>query len=718
VLGHAQDVTERLHLEQKLRESREQFRDLVEGSIQGVMMHRHDQALFVNQAYAMIHGYDTPDDILRLDTIWSLVAPGEQPRMRQYDAECLPGKTAPTHFEYQGVRKDGSVIWLDNKVCVICWDGVPAILHTVYDITTRKQAEMALQASAAQLRLVMDHVPVIIAYVDRELRYRFANNMFETWYGLSPEDVHGKRVIDVIGDAAFQAIKGSLHEVLAGHTVSLETLMPYQYGGPRYVKATYVPHVAHAGEVLGYFALVEDITERKQVEAQLAETLEQVAKNHDDLVALLNHLRVGTILLDEDGRVTFLSRTCQRLLGISTSAAMHQEWEHIFPCTLREKAQLKEICGRPLSARSRVSMSLKLPGGTQYWVDVDVQDDPREPRRKIFLLYDMSEVRDLRRLLDERGQFAQMVGHSAAMQRVFHLIRQAAQVETTVLIEGETGTGKELVARAIHNISSRQSKPFIAINCAGLSESMLGSQLFGHKRGAFTGAIADHLGLFEAANGGSLFLDEIGDMPLSIQTTLLRVLQEREITRLGDTTPRPIDVRILVATQHDLDNEVRQGRFRADLLYRIRVMRLRLPALRERREDIPLLVNAFFADKQTVLDKPRRAVSQEAMQRLLTYAWPGNVRELESAIEFAILHCKGAVIQPGDLPPEILQDSVPDAFADTSPDDERQRVLNALRRAGGNKARAARLLGIGRTTLYRTLARLNIPPDELPSRRG
>jgi DNA-binding NtrC family response regulator len=312
-------------------------------------------------------------------------------------------------------------------------------------------------------------------------------------------------------------------------------------------------------------------------------------------------------------------------------------------------------------------------------------------------------VHDLRRFLDDQARFHTLVGKSDLMLRVYRLIHAVAPTETTVLIDGETGTGKERVARAIHATSHRQAHPFLAVNCAELSESLLGSQLFGHKRGAFTGAIADHQGLFEAGNGGTIFLDEIGDIPLPVQTMLLRVLQEREITRLGESKPRKINVRILAATQHDLHEAVTRGTFRADLLYRIRVARIHLPALRERREDIPLLVSEFLSESYTASNHLEYEVSREAMRLLLEYPWPGNIRELRNAIEFAMICCRGPVIQPEDLPPELLHGTPPLRAAELLAHDEQQRLLQALEATRGNRAAAARRLGIGRSTFYRRL---------------
>jgi DNA-binding NtrC family response regulator len=303
------------------------------------------------------------------------------------------------------------------------------------------------------------------------------------------------------------------------------------------------------------------------------------------------------------------------------------------------------------------------------------------------------------------------------MRVLFKQIEDVSATDATILIEGETGAGKELVARAIHAASGRRQRPFVAVNCAGLTESLLASQLFGHRRGAFTGAIADQVGLFEAANGGTLFLDEIGDIPMSVQTTLLRVLQEREILRVGESSPRRIDARILAATHRNLEAEVAAGRLRQDLLYRIRVVRVRVPPLRERPDDIPLLVGRFLSElRQARGERATAGVSRDAMATLMAYAWPGNVRELRSAIEAASLASRSSVIQREDLPPEVRFGTpvVPPGNGQTSEIADKlaaREIRDALAKTGGNRAAAARLLGIGRTTLYRRLKELGDDPD-------
>ncbi len=306
------------------------------------------------------------------------------------------------------------------------------------------------------------------------------------------------------------------------------------------------------------------------------------------------------------------------------------------------------------------------------------------------------------------ASFEDLVGASPAINLVYQKIRDVAKADVTVLIEGETGTGTELVARAIHACSRRADHPFIAVNCAGLTESLLGSQLFGHRKGAFTGASESHQGFFEAASGGTIFLDEIGDIPGPVQTALLRVLQEKEVTRIGETSPRKVDVRVLAATHHNLSQDVVAGRFRADLLYRLRVARIQLPPLRERREDIPLLVASFLVPCRGATGQLVRDVSNQAMHLLTEYPWPGNVRELKSAIESAAVCCRGTVVETADLPTEIAHAAGPASLSGAYPGDERERIVAALAEANGNRTAAARLLGVSRATFYRRLADFDI----------
>ena len=350
---------------------------------------------------------------------------------------------------------------------------------------------------------------------------------------------------------------------------------------------------------------------------------------------------------------------------------------------------------------------LAKPVGVEFLrLRVTIAEQWVESVRRRFAAEDQAQA--LQSQLADHGKFHDLIGRSPSMVVLYEDIQQIAAVDATVLIEGETGTGKELVARAIHLSSRRAPHTFLAVNCAGFTDSILGSQLFGHKKGAFTGAIDNQEGVFEAAQGGTIFLDEIGDISPAVQTSLLRVLQEREVTRLGESKPRKVDVRVVVATHHNLAEDVEKGTFRRDLLYRIKVARLQLTPLRERATDIPLLVHAFLGQFRSVMEKPVLHVSPEALQVLTSYSWPGNVRELKSAVESALIHCKGTVVRPEDLPPEVRSPEPQATYVPLQRQDERTRMLGALQQTGGNRSEAARLLGMSRRTFYRRLAEYDV----------
>ena len=319
------------------------------------------------------------------------------------------------------------------------------------------------------------------------------------------------------------------------------------------------------------------------------------------------------------------------------------------------------------------------------------------------------EVVRLKKEVESRYHFHRLIGKSRSMQKIYDLIERISESSNNVLITGESGTGKELVAKAIHYSGSRKGGPFVAVNCAAIPETLLESELFGYKKGAFTDAKTDKKGLFFEATAGTIFLDEITEMPLVLQVKLLRVIEEREVRPLGGTNPYPIDVRIISSSNRNMKEVIHQGRFREDLYYRLKVIDIELPPLRERREDIPLLVEHFV---ERFGQEPRKrvsGVSEEALEALISYAWPGNVRELENVIQRAITLCRHEVILPEDLPASLLQESKEDLLDKgirekyTMDQLEKEYVRKVLIAVGGNKSKAAQILGFDRKTLYRKL---------------
>jgi DNA-binding NtrC family response regulator len=362
----------------------------------------------------------------------------------------------------------------------------------------------------------------------------------------------------------------------------------------------------------------------------------------------------------------------------------------------------------------------------------------------------VTETAYLRKQLKKKYQFNQIIGSAPKMQEVFKLIERVADTDSTVLVLGESGTGKELVARALHFNSRRQFAPFVPINCSALPENLLESELFGHRRGAFTGAINDKKGLFQEADGGTIFLDEVGSMPPLLQSRLLRVLQEREVRRVGDNTPVFVNVRVVAASNEPLEKRIKEGAFREDLFYRLNVIPIPMPSLRDRRDDIPLLVAHFLKGKAHPRSKRPMQVTRQAMDLLCAHDWPGNVRELENAIERAVTLCEGEIIRTSDLPPSLVEGlkashptldtdeataplpTVPDSAlyplraADEPPnstpqpdgappdsfpplktflrEQEQTYLSRALEQCGGDKEKAAIVLGVSLATLYRKLS--------------
>lgn len=330
------------------------------------------------------------------------------------------------------------------------------------------------------------------------------------------------------------------------------------------------------------------------------------------------------------------------------------------------------------------------------------------------------EFRELRqsnaRLTDQAAEgstFHNLVGQAKCMSKLFDTVRKLSTVKSNVLIVGESGTGKELFARAIHYNGVTRTKPFVAVNCGAIPENLIESELFGYRRGAFTGAMRDKVGYFEAANGGTLFLDELSTLPVNVQSALLRVLEEKVVIPVGDTHPRPIDVRIVGASNRNLEEMVKAGEFREDLLFRLNVVKLTLPPLRQRKEDIPALVEHFLGKYTTQMGKAVLGLTNGAMRALLNHEWRGNVRELENVIERAVIFAEGRQIELEDLPFETegMSDDAGEELKDAMRQFERQHILASLKRHNYDKAETARQLGIGVSSLYRKLDELEIPKN-------
>ena len=500
-------------------------------------------------------------------------------------------------------------------------------------------------------------------------------------------------------------LRGAMDGIEAGRKIRDAWALPVVYLTAHADDST----VARAKETAPYGYLLKPFDEQKlRVTLELAiakHTHEQAAERHrHDLLAVLNALPIGTILVDADGIMRFANDIAKRMLTIP-ERAIGSGWLEIMLLPAATRKDLAAQAAKASGSRRRVAVGFGEPAVTH--IEIEIADDPRDRDGRILFLHDVSEVRALRNRFEEGAEFENMIGRSEGMQQVFRAISDLAAVDSSVLIRGETGTGKELVARALHHRSNRADGPFIAVNCGGLSDELALSQLFGYTRGAFTGAVADHRGYFEAANDGVLFLDEIGELSHRVQAGLLRVLEDGQVARVGENQPRAVNVRLLAATHRDLDHEIATGNFRADLYYRIRVAQIDLPPLHERREDIPLLTDLFLLAARATTGKQVTAIEDETVSVLLEYPWPGNIRELRNAIEFGVIRCRGETLAVCDLPPEVhpLENAIHSAA------NEEDRILAALTQARGQRKRAAELLGISRATFYRRIREYDIDLD-------
>jgi len=440
---------------------------------------------------------------------------------------------------------------------------------------------------------------------------------------------------------------------------------------------------------------------------------------------VVNTIQDGLMVVDRDGMILSVNRALEGITGYSRKDLVSQSCTALNcdVCEVARDRQGRHWCAlfRTGSLKMRRCTLLRKDGRSVHVLKNAslLRDAQGEVIGAVETLTDVTEIVDkdhqidaFQRQLRAEDECCGMKGVSASMQEVFDLIANAAASDAPVIIFGESGVGKELVARAIHDRGKRRQEPFVKVNCASLNESLLESELFGHVKGAFTGAYRSREGRFESARKGDLFLDEIGDLPLSTQVKLLRVLEEKVIERVGDNRPIPVDVRIISATNRELEALVDQGGFRRDLFFRINVIPIRLPALRERAEDIPLLADAFFERVKLKSRKPIRGISEEAMSILMAYDWPGNVRELKSAFEYAFVVCHEPLIQSAHLPPNILragkEGREPQGMVVDATEAQRRELIKALQASGGNQSEAARRLGVSRVTVWKRIKKFQI----------
>jgi PAS domain S-box-containing protein len=642
-------------------------------------------------------------------------------------------------FEAVHLQADGTPINVMVSSSVIEYRGGRAILSIQRDITERKRAE------EGALRLAS-----IVEFSNDAIIGKTLDGIITSWnvgarrlYGYSPEEVTGRSIALLVPPERRDELSDILERLKAGESIEhFETVRRKKTGELVDVSLTISPIKNEGGEITGASTIARDITGRKRAEDDLR-------KHKEILQKIFDHIPVMINLIGEGGRIKLLNREWERTLGWSLEEIEKQDFDILtkaYPDP-RERRRVREFMASPggewadfrtTGKDGRVLDTswavVNLSDGTNIGIGQDItkrkhaEEDLRSALSEIERLKNrlQSDNVYLREEILSEHNFGEIIGSSPALKKVMKKTRQVAATDTTVLIVGETGTGKELIARAIHEGSLRKGRPMVKVNCPTLPANLIESELFGHEKGAFTGATASRAGRFELADGATVFLDEIGELPLDLQAKLLRVLQEGEIERLGSSRTIKVDVRVIAATNRDLEAASRHGTFRADLYYRLSVFPISVPPLRERKEDIPLLVNAFVGRENKRLGKQIESVPRETMEALQNYPWPGNVRELQSVITRAAIVTRGEKLQLAErllqrtdeasLRAETTDSAAAPSFSAgsgflTLNELERHYISSVLEKTGwrvSGEGGAAEILGLNPNTLRSRLEKLGI----------
>ena len=510
-------------------------------------------------------------------------------------------------------------------------------------------------------------------------------------------------------------------DIILGGKTGLDILREVKERNPAcpVVMITGCPEIATASEAVrqGAFDYIpkpvnkETLLHAAALALQHKRAIDEKEKYRANLEAIFKSVRDAIITVDEMLVVVEVNESAKNIYGLSREDVGKQLASFPKGCN----GKCLEALAETIEKKQTIELFRhECQFNNQQQRVVSLTTSPLLDRKGAFsgavmVVRDETRLADLERDLEERRRFHHFIGGCEKMQKVYSLIEDLASVETTVLVMGESGTGKELAAEALHYAGDRKERPLVKVNCSALPESLLESELFGHVKGAFTGAIRDKPGRFQLAEGGTIFLDEIGDVSPRVQQRLLRILQQKEFERVGESTPLKADVRIIAATNKNLREKVKTGDFREDLYYRLNVVEVALPPLRDRSDDIPLLIDHFIRKFNAKLGREITAVSDDVLKLFMNHAWPGNVRQLEHVLEHAFILCRQNTITVGHLPADILA-TCPAINPDTldGQTDERAAILQALEKAGGNKTMSAKILGISRRTIYRKINELHI----------
>jgi formate hydrogenlyase transcriptional activator len=778
------DITERKQAEAALRKSEERWRSVYENSAIGVALtDLNGRFLAVNCAYERMLGY-TEEELRKL-TFMDITEEEYRDANWEFVSELLEGKRQQFQIEKQYRRKDGTMQWVSNSVSLVPGtESMPRFIMALSeDITQRKQVEAALRKSERELRTIIETIPAFVVSALPDGSVDFLSQSLLDYTGVSREQWLGWGWKDLAHPDDAERVVNKWRVALAcGEPLEVEVRYRRADGKYRWYLGRQVPLRDYKGNIVKWYGTLHDIEDRVQAEAAMRKTEEKnriLLQINNAIItnltqqALLHSISEAlrpvfpfdrcaiTLYQPERDSFRFLAVEGELLSGyFKTGLEFSRDetcgswvFEHLQPLVRRDLEKEQQYLNeRRLSAdgiRSLCVVPLALQGKCIGLLSVVSQQRDRYSNEDAVFLQEVAnqvalavqnmqsyqEIATLKARLEKENvylreelraehNFEEIVGSSPALLKALHAVEQVAPTDSTVLIFGETGTGKELVARAIHSRSTRNGRALVSVNCSAISAGLVESELFGHMKGAFTGALERRIGRFELANGGTIFLDEIGELSLETQVKLLRVLQEHEFEPVGSSHPLRVDVRVIAATNRNLLEAVQTGRFRSDLFYRLNVFPIELPPLRERRSDIPQLVAFCISQFSKRLRKKIDGVSRESMENLVNYPWPGNIRELQNVIERAIIVSADPTIRlDRDLMPVVAvgkgMEAPEDRQADlkspksllTLDEADRNHILAALQHAGGvvdGPKGAARILSIHPNTLRHRMDKLGI----------
>ncbi|MBL1214046.1 MAG: sigma 54-interacting transcriptional regulator [Ignavibacteriae bacterium] len=536
--------------------------------------------------------------------------------------------------------------------------------------------------------------------------------------GLSENEVISKNSSFLFDDSTDK--NSIISQALASAEIisNISLLINCQSGKKLTVTASITPVEQPSQGTIGIILVFRDTQETLFLYNALDEKNKEILEEKNKLETIFNSLLEGTFTINTEWEITSFNQSAESITGYSVAEAIGKKYWKVFPSEEgNEDPQLKAFIAEHQKELLRETNIIR-KDGSRTLVRINsapLMNTAGEKIGRVVTFEDISLMKNLSDHIEERFHFKNIIGRSKAMLKVFDMMENVITTDSTVLVTGQSGTGKEIIARAIHLNSERKTEPFIAVNCTSFAETLLESELFGHEKGAFTGAIKSKPGRFELAGNGTLFLDEVGDIPLPIQVKLLRVIENRQFERVGGTKSLNLNARIICATHRNLETEIEQGNFREDLYYRINVINIHLPPLYERKDDIPTLVNYFIQKFNTKFNKEINHISSDALKVITHYKWPGNIRELENVIEHAFVVCRDETIETEHLPEKLqnlferlVNNNVSSNTKSLLELAEKQIVEETLERFNGNRTETADALGIEKTTLWRKMKKFKL----------